>query len=92
MPKVREIIGILEEIAKPEYAYSWDNSGFACGNKNDDVKNVLITLDITKEVVDEAERKRCQMIISHHPLIFKPIKTASEDTYEGEVLSKLYKS
>lgn len=92
MPKVKEIIGLIEEIAKPEYAYGWDNSGFACGNANEEADKVLVTLDITKEVVREAEQKGCQMIISHHPLIFKPIKTASEDTYEGEVLSKLFKS
>ena len=92
MPKVRDIINLTEEIAKPEYAYPWDNGGFACGDKNAEVKNVLITLDVTKDVALEAAEKDCQMIISHHPLIFRPIKTADEDTFEGEILSVLFKS
>lgn len=92
MPKVKDVIDLIEEIAKPEYAYEWDNCGFACGNRNAEVENVLITLDITKEVVLEAANKNCQMIISHHPLIFHPIKTADEDTYEGGVLSSLFKN
>lgn len=92
MPKVGDVIDLIESIAKPAYAYSWDNSGFACGNRNAEVENVLVTLDITKDVVLEAAKKNCQMIISHHPLIFHPIKTADEDTYEGGVLSALFKN
>lgn len=92
MPKVKDVVDLLEAIAKPEYAYSWDNSGFACGNRNANVENVLITLDITKDVVNEAAEKGCQMIISHHPLIFRPISTADEATYEGEVLNGLIKN
>ena len=92
MLKVKDVIAIIEEKAKPEYAYEWDNCGLCCGSKEQAVKNIMISLDITCEVVLEAAEKKCEMIISHHPLIFKAIKKANEDSYEGEILSLLYKN
>ena len=44
MPKVGDVIDLIESIAKPAYAYSWDNSGFACGNRNAEVENVLVII------------------------------------------------
>ena len=73
MPTVNDIIIEIEKIAKPQYAYDWDNCGLCAGNKNNNVSKVLITLDVTKEVVEDALKQGCQMIISHHPLIFKPV-------------------
>jgi len=92
MPTVNDIIIEIEKIADPKYAYEWDNCGLCAGDKKSIVKKVLITLDITKDVVIEAINKGCQMIISHHPLIFKPVLTVNTDTYAGEVLSLLYKN
>ncbi len=92
MISVNDIITEIEKLAKPEYAYEWDNCGLLAGDRNSQVEKILITLDITKEVALEAKEKNCQMIISHHPLIFKAVKNLSTDTYEGEVLSILYKN
>lgn len=92
MPTVDDIICEIEKIAKPQYAYRWDNCGLCAGDKNAKVKNVLITLDVTAQVVKEAIDKDCQMIISHHPIIFKPISSAGIETYEGEILALLYKN
>ena len=92
MPTVNDIIKEIEKIAKPEYAYDWDNCGLSVGNKNNSVSKVLITLDVTKEVVEEAIDTGCQMIISHHPLIFKPVSECTEESYVGEIVSLLYKN
>lgn len=92
MPTVNDIVFEIEKIANPRYAFEWDNCGLLAGNRENNVKKILVTLDITKEVVKEAKEKDCQMIISHHPLIFKAVKNLNTDTYEGEVLSELYKN
>ena len=92
MPTVNDIILEIEKIAKPQYAYDWDNCGLSVGNRNSLVSKVLITLDVTKEVVEEAIKENCQMIISHHPLIFKPISDCTEESYVGEIVSLLYKN
>ncbi len=92
MPTVNDIIIEIEKIAKPQYAYDWDNCGLCVGNKNNRVSKVLISLDVTKEVVQEAIETGCQMIISHHPLIFKPVLNCVEDGYVGEIISLLYKN
>ncbi len=92
MLTVNDIVKEIEKIAKPEYAYEWDNCGLLVGDRKDKVERILISLDITKEVVIEAIEKSCQLIISHHPLIFKPVKNLNTETYEGEVLSLLYKN
>ena len=92
MCTVFDVVKEIEKIAKPQYAYEWDNCGLLVGDDKTEVKNILITLDVTKEVVFEAIEKRCNMIISHHPLIFKAVKRLTTDTYEGEIVSLLYKN
>ncbi len=91
MCTVYDIVNEIEKIAKPQYAFDWDNCGLLVGNSDSKVENLLVTLDITKDVVLEAIKKKCQMIVSHHPLIFKAIKNLNTHTYEGEVVSLLYK-
>ncbi len=92
MPCVNDVVNAVEKIAKPEYAYEWDNCGLLAGDRNENVSSILISLDITREVVQEAIKNNCQMIISHHPLIFKAVKNLCTDNYEGEILSLLYKN
>ncbi len=92
MSTVDDVVRIIESFAKPQYAYEWDNCGLQVGCGKNEVTNVLITLDITKQVVSEAKAKHCELIISHHPLIFKPIFTVEQNTYEGEVISELIKN
>ncbi len=92
MPTVNDIICEIEKIAKPEYAYEWDNCGLCVGDRNVLVEKVLITLDVTVQVVKEAIEKGCKMIISHHPLIFKPVSEVTLESYQGEIISLLYKN
>ena len=73
--KIKEIIKPLEDIAPPYLQESYDNSGLLIGNSESEVSGVLITLDVTEEIVQEAIQQKCNLIISHHPVIFKGLKS-----------------
>ena len=76
MTTVQQIYEEMQRIAPLALAESWDNPGLLvdCGGE---VSRVLVTLDITPEVVEEAARKGCGLIVSHHPVIFSPLKKMS---------------
>ena len=60
---------------------SYDNSGLVVGRLDDEVHGVLLAVDVTEEVLDEAEREGCDLIITHHPIIFSPLKRFNSATY-----------
>ncbi len=72
--KAREIYKAIDEIAPFEIRSSYDNPGFLVGDENADINFALVSLDITPEVINEAKAIGAQMIISHHPVIFRPLK------------------
>ncbi|MGE5383055.1 MAG: Nif3-like dinuclear metal center hexameric protein [Omnitrophica WOR_2 bacterium] len=72
--KLYEVIEVIEAIAPVQTQENYDNSGLITGNKENVVTGALISLDITEEVIDEAIALKYNLIISHHPLIFKPLK------------------
>lgn len=75
MSKIKDIVQHLESIAPLAYQESYDNAGLIVGDASKIVSNVLITLDVTEEVIDEAISKNCELIIAHHPIIFKGLKS-----------------
>ena len=79
MNKVSEIYNYIDNIAPFNTQSKWDNSGLITGSLNSSVSKVLVTLDITAECVDEADRIGAELVISHHPVIFHPLKRISED-------------
>ncbi len=72
--KIDSIISYLEELAPLCFQEEYDNSGLIIGDKSSDFKSALIALDCTEEVLNEAIEMNCNLLITHHPLIFKPIK------------------
>ena len=85
--KVREIYKCLNQIAPFEYQEEWDNSGLLVGDMGADVERILVTLDVTDEVVEQAVQAKADLIVSHHPLIFSPItKINSEDFITARIL------
>ncbi len=72
--KIREIIEAIESWAPPETAAEWDNVGLMLGDRDAECKGVAIALDCTMDVVAKAETARCNLIVTHHPLIFHPLK------------------
>lgn len=69
-----QIIDVLEQWAPKSLQESYDNSGLQIGNRDKTIKKALFTLDVTPEVIEEAKDIGCDLIIAHHPLIFKPLK------------------
>lgn len=74
MLTVRDISRAIEAVAPLELQESYDNAGLQCGDPRQEVKRVMCCLDITEAVVDEARQQGCQLVVSHHPLIFGGIK------------------
>lgn len=91
MTQIKEVISVLENIAPPQYQESYDNSGLLVGDKNADVKGVLVCLDSTEAIVDEAIQLGCNLIIAHHPLIFKGLKKIDPNHWIGRVVIKAIK-
>ena len=88
MTKVSDVIKAIERIAPLRYQDEWDNSGLQVGFPDDEVKGVLVCLDITEEIVDEAIGKGCSTIVSHHPLLFHPLSQVSDVTYQQRCVTK----
>lgn len=76
----QQIYDILNQLYPFSLQEKWDNSGFLVGDKTADVHKILLTLDITTDAVKEAFEKSCEMIISHHPVIFEPLKSIEESS------------
>jgi len=84
MPKTttRKIAEALETLAPLAFQEDYDNAGLQVGLLDAEVTGVLVCLDITEEIIAEAVRKDCNLVVSHHPLIFKPLKRVSDATYQ----------
>jgi dinuclear metal center YbgI/SA1388 family protein len=82
MAAIKDIINFLETVAPPAWQEGYDNSGLACGNAEDSCSGIMASLDLTQDVVDEAAMKGANLIIVHHPPIFKGLKSlaAGNDT------------
>ncbi len=79
MNTISEIYDYIDRIAPFKNQSEWDNSGLIVGSKDKKVNKVLVTLDITAEVADEAADIGAELVISHHPVIFRPLKTLTDD-------------
>ena len=87
---VKELYEKLNERMPEELREPWDNDGImCCADSSAELKNVLVTLEVTEEIVDYAIERGFNLIISHHPLIFKPISAITEDNHISRKLIKL---
>ena len=84
--KVAELVKIIDGIAPFEAAEEWDNVGLLVGDPEQEVTGVLLCVDATEAVMKEAVRKECNVILSHHPLMFGGVKHLRQDEYEGKLL------
>jgi dinuclear metal center YbgI/SA1388 family protein len=90
--KLSKIIKELERLFPKEGAESWDNVGLLIGEKNLDVKKIQISLDATEGAIDNAVENGVDLIITHHPLIFSPLKVINDSTLLGRKILKLIKN
>lgn len=89
---LKNLLSILDEIASFSLAESWDNVGLMVGNLSQEISGILIALDPTEEILDEAIASNINTIITHHPLIFNPITNIHTDQPLGRVLKKALKN
>ena len=86
---VRTIYDLINTVAPFDTQWEEDNSGLLVGSTDQDVSAVLFALDVTGPVIDEACALGAQLIITHHPLMFEPVRSLTEETYEGRLVRRL---
>ena len=87
---VRELYDFLDKAIPKSLSEEWDNDGLMCSpDSSEDVKRVLLTLDVTEEIVDYAIERSYDLIISHHPLIFRPVSKINENNNVSRKIIKL---
>lgn len=79
--RVRDIVNHMHKLANPGLAYDWDNVGLQLGDPEQEVKKILLTLDVTDNAIEKAISQKADLLISHHPFIFKPIKKITNPIY-----------
>ncbi len=90
--QIKDITNYLESLAPLSSQESYDNAGLICGNHQTEVTNALIALDCTEDIVDEAIKRNCNFIISHHPIVFKGLKTFTGKNYVERTIIKAIKN
>ena len=89
---IREVLDYLEEIAPLQYQESYDNAGLIVGDASKPIDGVLICLDSLPEVIDEAVSRNCNLIVAHHPIIFRGLKKITPQHYIGRAIIKAIKN
>ena len=84
--KVKDITAALEAFAPLGVQEDWDNSGLCIGSPEDEVCGVLVGFDCTPELIDEAVEKGCNMVVTHHPLIFRGIRQIRSGDPVGDAI------
>ncbi|EOR26166.1 hypothetical protein A500_08873 [Clostridium sartagoforme AAU1] len=92
MKKIKDIIRIMEEFAPKTLKEDFDNVGLMVGDRNKEVKKILLALDCTLDVIKEAKEKSVDLIITHHPLIFRKPSSITTDTLIGKKIIELIKN
>ena len=92
MIRLREILNFLREFAPPELAEDWDNVGLLIGDPADEIHSVLTCLTLSPNVAEEAIAAKCQLVVSHHPILFRPVQRLTAETSEGRMLLALIRA
>lgn len=86
--KIRDLVRYLEQVAPPEYQETYDNAGLIVGDPDAELQGVLICLDSTEAVIEEAVAKGCNLVIAHHPILFKGLKRLTGRNYVERTVIK----
>lgn len=86
MATVKEIRAWMDSFAPYELAEEWDNSGLLLGRTDQKVTGVLVALDVTQEVLEEAEKLGANLILTHHPFVFSPMNRITDENFCGKLL------
>ena len=86
---LKDILTYLEKRYPPSLSEEWDNIGLLVGNPDSTAERILVCLDVTQRVLEKAVRDSFNLIISHHPVIFKPVEAITSDSAKGRLLAGL---
>ena len=89
---IKDLVEFLEQYAPLSYQEDYDNAGLIVGNPKDEIKSGLVCLDCTEQIIDEAILKKCDIVIAHHPIIFKGLKKLNGKNYIERVIIKAIKN
>lgn len=92
MVAVHEVLQFMDQLAPMRLKMDFDNVGLLVGSSQAEVKKVLVSLDVTKAVIEEAKTMGATLIVSHHPLIFSPLKAVTDTDATGEKVIDLIKN
>ena len=92
MTILEDVLNFLKARFPEEEKEEWDNVGLLTGDSSGEIKRVLVCLDVTSDTVNEAKEFGADLIVSHHPLIFSPLKRIVEDNGLGSILIQLIKN
>src|SRR5688572_28253855 len=81
MSTIKEVTNFLEQIAPLSLQEGYDNSGLIVGNPAEEVKGILVSLDCTENIVEEAKNRDCNLVITHHPIVFSGLKKLNGKNY-----------
>ena len=84
--KARQVADIIESFAPLDLQENWDNAGFCIGSPDAEIKGIMVGFDCTPALIDEAAAAGCNMIVTHHPLIFRGVKKIDPDTFLGSAI------
>ena len=84
--KIKEILDCIQKIAPLSLQESYDNSGLIIGDEESEISKVLVCIDVTEDIVNEAITTNCGLIISHHPIIFKGLKKIVSKSFVERVV------
>ena len=87
--KCTEIVKRLEILAPPKFAKEWDNIGLLAGRSNKEIRKVYLAVDATDEIVEDAIELEADLLLTHHPLIFKPLKSVTEEHFISRRILRL---
>lgn len=90
--KLFEITNFLEALAPLNYQEDYDNAGLIVGHPNDEIHGALVALDCTEQIVEEAMAKNCNLVIAHHPIVFKGLKKLNGNNYVERTILKAIKN
>jgi dinuclear metal center YbgI/SA1388 family protein len=90
--KLKDLCSYLDEAIPLSFQEGYDNSGLQIGSPEREISSAIITLDITEEVIDEAISNKCDVLVSHHPIIFKPVKSLTGKSFTERILYKAVKN
>ena len=79
--RIKDILLVFEQLAPPALQEDFDNAGLQAGDATREATGALLCIDVTENVIDEAVSLGCNLVISHHPLLFRPLKSLTGQTY-----------